>query len=295
MLKRSLVQILLCMFLVVKAMSDPNDLVGYVNGPWHYWRQTSRHAVLTLRLMWSRATSLMACLIRCRLSTGSTTSHSFVSTGLSTPVTNRTAMSRYHLVHSGDVKVPPCTFRLTADNHHTPPFFRDHMGEPVPEENFWTLWCKGRLTESDTLTIRLGATPSGLPSAHLRHPPCFLQAGCPSCRPTNSVKALIADNQWPEKNYTWSKQKGTCARSSRMSIRYPAIKYLVEWKVNSSWWGCNSKTVEWLNVCECAKRKDIFGMSVMWCGAEDCSKWRGLARWRYDLPHFLDKQTPRNW
>jgi len=36
------------------------------------------------------------------------------------------------------------------------PFFRDHPGEPVPEENFWTLWCKGRLTEADTPTIRLG-------------------------------------------------------------------------------------------------------------------------------------------
>ena len=42
------------------------------------------------------------------------------------------------------------------------PFFRDHPGEPVPEENFWTSWCKGRLTEADTLTIRLGATPSRL-------------------------------------------------------------------------------------------------------------------------------------
>jgi len=40
----------------------------------------------------------------------------------------------------------------------------------VPEENFWTLWCKGRLTEADTETIRLGATPSGLTSAHLHHP-----------------------------------------------------------------------------------------------------------------------------
>jgi len=28
----------------------------------------------------------------------------------------------------------------------------------VPEENFWTLWRKGRLTEADTPTIRLGAT-----------------------------------------------------------------------------------------------------------------------------------------
>jgi len=43
----------------------------------------------------------------------------------------------------------------------------------VPEENFWTLWCKGRLTEADTLTIRLGTTPSGLTSAHFHHPPCL--------------------------------------------------------------------------------------------------------------------------
>jgi len=41
----------------------------------------------------------------------------------------------------------------------------------VPEENFWTLWCKGRFTEADTLTIQLGATPSGLTSPHLHHPP----------------------------------------------------------------------------------------------------------------------------
>jgi len=39
-------------------------------------------------------------------------------------------------------------------HHHTTtvlrPFFRDHPGELVPEENFWTLWCKGRLTEADS-------------------------------------------------------------------------------------------------------------------------------------------------
>jgi len=53
------------------------------------------------------------------------------------------------------------------------PFFRDYPDELVPEQNFWTLWCKGRLTEADTPTIRLGATPSGLTSAHLHHPPFF--------------------------------------------------------------------------------------------------------------------------
>ena len=39
------------------------------------------------------------------------------------------------------------------------PFSGTPPGEPVPEENFWTLWCKGRLTEADTPTIWLGATP----------------------------------------------------------------------------------------------------------------------------------------
>jgi len=41
------------------------------------------------------------------------------------------------------------------------------------QRNFSTLWCKRRLTEADTPTIRLGATPSGLTSAHLHHPPFF--------------------------------------------------------------------------------------------------------------------------
>ena len=72
-------------------------------------------------------------------------------------------------------------------NHHTTtvlrPFFQDHLGEPVPEENFWTLWCKGRSTEADTLTIRLGATPSGLTSAHLHHPPIFFTGRMPFLPP----------------------------------------------------------------------------------------------------------------
>jgi len=72
------------------------------------------------------------------------------------------------------------------------PFFGDHPGELVPEENFWTLWCNGSFTEADTPTIRLGATPSGLTMPTSTIPPYFLRTGCPSCRPTNSVKALKA-------------------------------------------------------------------------------------------------------
>jgi len=67
-------------------------------------------------------------------------------------------------------------------------FFWEHPGEPVPEENFWTLWSKGRLTEADTLTIRLGATPSGLTSVRLHHPPYFFKEpdALPAAQPTVS-------------------------------------------------------------------------------------------------------------
>jgi len=69
------------------------------------------------------------------------------------------------------------TEKLKQRANHTvpPPFygplFWDYPGEMVPEESFWTLWSKRRLTEADTLTIWLGTTPSGLTNAYLHHPP----------------------------------------------------------------------------------------------------------------------------
>ena len=92
-------------------------------------------------------------------------------------------------------RLPLCQQTRHADrrsqkySHHTHtqpfygPFFQDHLGEPVPEENFWTLWCKKRLTEVDTLTIRLGTTPSGLTSAHLHYPPIFFTGRMPFLPP----------------------------------------------------------------------------------------------------------------
>jgi len=65
--------------------------------------------------------------------------------------------------------------------------FWDHPGEPVLKENFRTLWCKGRLTETDIPTIQLGATPSGLTSAQLHHPPIFYRLDVlPATQPTVS-------------------------------------------------------------------------------------------------------------
>jgi len=75
----------------------------------------------------------------------------------------------FHRIYCPFTKNGPSKYTTTALR----PFSRDHLGEPVPEKNFWTLCCKGRLTEADTVTIRLGATPSGLTNAHLHHPPYF--------------------------------------------------------------------------------------------------------------------------
>jgi len=61
--------------------------------------------------------------------------------------------------------------------------------EPVPEDNFWTLWCKGRLTEADTPTIRLGATPTGLKSAHLHHLPPFFTGRMPFLPPNQQCQS----------------------------------------------------------------------------------------------------------
>jgi len=82
-------------------------------------------------------------------------------------------------------------------HHHTTtvlrPIFWDHLGEPVPEENFCTLQCKGRLTEADIPTIRLGATPSRLTSAHLHHPPIFFRGQMPFLQP-NQQHQSTEDN-----------------------------------------------------------------------------------------------------
>jgi len=88
--------------------------------------------------------------------------------------------------------------------HHTTvlrPFFLDHPGKPMPEENFWTLWCKGRLTEADTQTfIRLSATPSGLTTAHLHHPSTRWTKKNPPLRPLLILQQCMGIFV---RNFTW--------------------------------------------------------------------------------------------
>jgi len=89
----------------------------------------------------------------------------------------------------------------------------DNPGRPVPEETlcllpyhravlhsgcvsplpvFWIFMEQGKIMEAEVPTVWVGATPTGLTAPRPHNPQGFLQVGCPSCRPTNSVKALKA-------------------------------------------------------------------------------------------------------
>ena len=100
-------------------------------------------------------------------------------------------------------------FCKLVNTHNTPdhldttttvlrPLFQHQPAELVPEENFWTLWCKGRITEADTLTTWLGTTPSGLTSAHLHHPPFFTgrMPFLPLYQQCQSIEALSKIKNW---------------------------------------------------------------------------------------------------
>jgi len=91
----------------------------------------------------------------------------------------------------GTTKPNTTQLHIHHHNHFTvrfPGLPTMYPSELVPEENFWTLCCKGRLTEADTPTIRLGVTPSGLTSAHLHHPPhsFYMPDALPAAQPTVS-------------------------------------------------------------------------------------------------------------
>ena len=74
---------------------------------------------------------------------------------------------------------------------HTHPLtalFRDYPGEPVP---IWILLKQETVSGSGiSWAICKSASRSRQITMPAPHHSVFLQAGCPSCRPTNSVKAL---------------------------------------------------------------------------------------------------------
>jgi len=74
------------------------------------------------------------------------------------------------------------------------PFFQYHLGELVPEEKLLDFMVQGKINRGrhshiNSLAGCLSIWTNQCPPPPSRH---FLQARCPSCRPTNSVNALKA-------------------------------------------------------------------------------------------------------
>ena len=90
------------------------------------------------------------------------------------------------------------------------PFFQDHLCDWCQKRTSGLyVWCKGRLTEADTPTIRLGANPSGLTSAHLHHPHFYRPDALPATQPTVS-------KHW--RQITKKKQKKHSLRKNPISL-----------------------------------------------------------------------------
>jgi len=103
------------------------------------------------------------------------------------------------------------------------PFFRDHPGEPVPEENFWTLWCKGRLTEADT-----PINPSGLHSIRTNQcppppsPHIFFTGRMPFVPPNQQRQSTEGQLLWSEPHkYTNSHTSITLSTHTHISVEPP--------------------------------------------------------------------------
>ena len=82
---------------------------------------------------------------------------------------------------------------LIPQHIHTQLFYGPFSGtnrvSRCQKRNFWTLWCKGRLTEADTPTIRRGATPSRPTSTHLHHPFHFFTGWMPFPPPNQQCQS----------------------------------------------------------------------------------------------------------
>jgi len=77
---------------------------------------------------------------------------------------------------------------LTTTTTVLQPFFRDHPGEPVPEANFWTLWCKGRLADhpAGRHSIRTNQCPPPSSPMFFYRPDVL-----PATQPCQSTKCAI--------------------------------------------------------------------------------------------------------
>ena len=70
--------------------------------------------------------------------------------------------------------------------------FQVDLGSPVPECLYSGFYCELRMMEAVVTTAAIGRAKLQDSNRHHQQTqhPVFLQAGCPSCCPTKSVRAL---------------------------------------------------------------------------------------------------------
>jgi len=147
----------------------------------------------------------------------------------------------FHTVHAAGTTIYAAFKDLEANiliaNHtttpHTQPFYGPFSGttwvSQCQKRNFWTSWCKGRLTKADTPTIWLGATPSGLTSVHLYHldnkpVDIFLQEGQHTLTGQRAANFRLLANQWAERRLVTQRRHG-CRAMRRNVCNAGASRY----------------------------------------------------------------------
>ena len=94
--------------------------------------------------------------------------------------------------------------------HHDNRFTALLLGPPgwaCARRQLLDFMVQGKINRGRHTDHPAGRHSSGLTSAHLHHPPYFLQAVCPSCRSTNSVKALKGQfwgRNWVVPRHAWA-------------------------------------------------------------------------------------------
>jgi len=149
----------------------------------------------------------------------------------------------------------------------------------VPEENFWTLWCKGRPTEADTLTIWLGATPSRLTSAHLHHPPFFTRQ-MPFLSPNQQCQSTKGNKI---RQYMYRMWWLSSLVAKALDLQLAGCEF------NSQPWRCRVTTLDKLFTPTCLSRSQWFSDGMIDCGVRGRGQYMFIttATVMYSLGHGL--------
>ena len=98
---------------------------------------------------------------------------------------------KWPLINETDLK---CLFWVLSTTTVLRPFFPDHLGEPVPEENFWTLWYKGFYSARNAC-IASAVLAIAIPSVRLSVCPSLTRRYCVKTTARSTVQFAPLDSR----------------------------------------------------------------------------------------------------